>query len=221
VLNEQRPRGERKERKEKPKFNDNQSGSKLYVGNLPFTPDGQAEKVAITSLFAPFGNIDECFLPMDPEKGTTRGFAFVTMAEETDAEKAMEELDGQMYNGRPLNINKSLPRGSSPAKTRTPKGDVDMENKIKLYVGNLDFDTDADTISAVFCDYGDIYDVYLPMDRDYEGRSRGFAFVTMERSSGLQAMEETDGFELDGRFLRVNEAQPRGFKEEPTDNDGY
>jgi len=43
----------------------------------------------------------------------------------------------------------------------------------------------------------------------------------MERNAGLQAMEETDGFELDGRFLRVNEAQPRGFKPEPVYDDGY
>lgn len=221
VLNEQRPKGERRERKQ-PKFKDPPAGTKLYVGNLPFAVDGQAEKDAITALFEGYGNIEECFLPMDLDKGTTRGFAFVTMSEEADAVKAMEELGGQMYNGRPLNVNKSLPRGSSPAKTRTPRGEDDMENKIKLYVGNLDFDTDVDTISAVFCDYGDIYDVYLPMDRDYDGRSRGFAFVTMERNSGLQAMEETDGFELDGRFLRVNEAQPRGFKEEPAFiDDGY
>lgn len=221
VLNEQRPRGERGERRPSPRFREPPAGTKLYVGNLPFSPDGEADKAAITALFEPFGNIEECFLPMDPQQGTTRGFAFVTMTEEPDAVKAMEDLDGQMYNGRPLKVNKSLPRGSSPAKTRNSKSEEDMENKIKLYVGNLDFDTDAETISAVFCDYGDIYDVYLPMDRDYEGRSRGFAFVTMERNAGLQAMEETDGFELDGRFLRVNEAQPRGFKPEPVYDDGY
>merc|ERR1711879_178346 len=111
-----------------------------------------------------------------------------------------------MYNGRSLVVNKSLPRGSPSPKRRGPRVAT-----AKLYVGNLDFDTDEETIASLFQDYGDILDVYMPMDQESGGRrSRGFAFVTMERDAAMRAADETDGFELDGRVLRVNEAQPKG-----------
>ena len=50
--------------------------------------------------------------------------------------------------------------------------------------------------------------MYAPLDR-YTGRPRGFAFVTMAEESAKKAIDELDGLELDGRILRVNEAQPK------------
>ena len=53
-------------------------------------------------------------------------------------------------------------------------------------------------------------DLYIPLDR-YSGRPRGFAFVTMGSDAAANAIEATDGLEMDGRILRVNEAQPKGY----------
>ncbi len=61
-------------------------------------------------------------------------------------------------------------------------------------------------------------DVYQPLDR-YSGRPRGFAFVTMGSDNAGRAIEETDGMELDGRILRVNEAQPKGYSTPPSDDE--
>ena len=83
-------------------------------------------------------------------------------------------------------------------------------NEVKLYIGNLSFDTEEDTIRQVFEEYGELIDVYQPLDR-YSGRPRGFAFVTIAKDGASRAIEETDGMELDGRILRVNEAQPKGY----------
>lgn len=49
----------------------------------------------------------------------------------------------------------------------------------------------------------------MPLDQS-TGSSRGFAFVTLEPENALRAIEEVDGWEVDGRELRVNEAQPKG-----------
>ena len=83
----------------------------------------------------------------------------------------------------------------------------------RLYIGNLSFNTSADTIREEFQAYGEVTDVHVVMDRE-TGRPRGFAFVTMGSPQEAQkAIQEMNGKMLDGRPLRVNEAeerQPRG-----------
>jgi cold-inducible RNA-binding protein len=76
-------------------------------------------------------------------------------------------------------------------------------------VGNLSFDTVEDSIRKLFESYGTVSDCFMPKDRD-SGRVRGFCFVTMPSNDAEQACTKLNGYELDGRALRVNEAQPRG-----------
>lgn len=79
-----------------------------------------------------------------------------------------------------------------------------------LYVGNLNFRTDEEGLRAAFSEYGTVTDARIVMDRD-TGRSRGFGFVEMEDDAAAEsAIESMNGADLDGRPLRVNEAQPRG-----------
>ncbi len=79
----------------------------------------------------------------------------------------------------------------------------------RLYVGNLSFNTNADGVRTAFQEFGTVSDVHLVSDRE-TGRSRGFAFVTMGTPEEAQkAIEGMDGRTLDGRPLRVNEAEQR------------
>src|SRR5215468_9923217 len=79
----------------------------------------------------------------------------------------------------------------------------------RLYVGNLNFNTNADTIREIFSGIGEVTDVHVVMDRD-TGRPRGFAFVTMSSDAEAQkAIQEVNGKNVDGRPLRVNEAEER------------
>jgi cold-inducible RNA-binding protein len=79
----------------------------------------------------------------------------------------------------------------------------------RLYVGNLSFNTDADTIRNAFAEFGDVSEVYLVSDR-VTGQSRGFGFVTMGTSgAALKAMEQLNGVVLEGRALKVSEAEER------------
>jgi RNA recognition motif-containing protein len=79
----------------------------------------------------------------------------------------------------------------------------------RLYVGNLSFSATEQTLRDAFASHGDVTDVHVVIDR-MTGQSRGFGFVTMgsqnEASAAIQAM---NGADLDGRSLKVNEAEER------------
>ncbi|AKF02869.1 RNA recognition motif domain-containing protein [Sandaracinus amylolyticus] len=79
----------------------------------------------------------------------------------------------------------------------------------RLYVGNLAFHTTEDSLRDAFAQVGEVTDVHLVLDR-ITGNSRGFAFVTMGTPEGARAaIEQLNGMNLDGRSLRVDEAQER------------
>ena len=79
----------------------------------------------------------------------------------------------------------------------------------KMYVGNLPFSASELDVREHFSQYGDVSDVYLPMDRE-SGRPRGFAFVTMGTPEGMTAaINGANGQDFQGRNLTVNEARPK------------
>ncbi len=80
----------------------------IFVGNLPF----RAEREDVMQLFAPFGEVLNCSLPLERDTGRKRGFAFIEMADEAIESKAIDGLQGTELMGRPLRINKAEPRGS-------------------------------------------------------------------------------------------------------------
>jgi cold-inducible RNA-binding protein len=79
----------------------------------------------------------------------------------------------------------------------------------RLYVGNLSFNTDEGTLQDAFSRFGDVHEVKVVTDRE-TGRSRGFGFVTMaDPNAARSAIAQMDGSLVDGRALRVNEAEER------------
>jgi RNA recognition motif-containing protein len=81
----------------------------------------------------------------------------------------------------------------------------------KIYVGNLPFSADEQAVRALFQQHGTVESVALIMDRD-TGRPRGFGFVEMSSADAARAIQSLNGQPMDGRPLKVNEAQdkPRG-----------
>lgn len=80
---------------------------------------------------------------------------------------------------------------------------------MKLYVGNLSFETTENDLQDMFEQHGKVSEVALMMDRT-TGRSRGFAFVTMnDATEANTAINAFNGKEVQGRALTVNEARPR------------
>ena len=80
---------------------------------------------------------------------------------------------------------------------------------MKLYVGNLAFETTSADLQEMFAQAGTVENVNLIEDRE-TGRSRGFGFVEMQtKEEGAAAVAQFNGKELAGRALKVNEAKPR------------
>jgi RNA recognition motif-containing protein len=80
--------------------------TRLYVGNLSFntTADG------VRTAFQQFGDVTDVHLVTDRETGRSRGFAFVTMGTTEEAAKAIQGMDGQTLDGRPLRVNEAEQR---------------------------------------------------------------------------------------------------------------
>jgi RNA recognition motif-containing protein len=84
--------------------------TKLYVGNLPFnTTENELQE-----LFSQAGAVQEVMLMQDKFTGKSRGFAFVTMGSDADAQKAIAEINGKNLEGRPLTVNEARPREPRP-----------------------------------------------------------------------------------------------------------
>jgi cold-inducible RNA-binding protein len=80
---------------------------------------------------------------------------------------------------------------------------------VKIYVGNLSFQTTDSELGELFSQHGDVVEATVITDRE-TGRSRGFGFVEMsDDGAAREAIKELDGTEFGGRQLKVNEARPR------------
>ncbi len=80
--------------------------SKLYVGNLSF----DATEIELQDLFSEAGTVQEAALMQDKFTGKSRGFAFVTMSTDEEAQKAISLFNGKNVQGRPLTVNEARPR---------------------------------------------------------------------------------------------------------------
>lgn len=116
-------------------------------------------------------------------------------------------MDNTDLDGRAIRVNESRPRGDGPGFNASGAANV------KLYVGNLAYETTEDLVRSMFEKHGPISDCFIPTERD-TGKSRGFAFVTMAAEDARKAMSDVDGMEIDGRPLRVSESKPKGRGED-------
>ena len=84
---------------------------------------------------------------------------------------------------------------------------------MEIYVGNLSYGTREDNLNELFASHGSVRQVKIITDRD-SGRSRGFAFVSMDNDTEAQAaIDAVNGHELDGRALVVNQSRERKPRE--------
>jgi uncharacterized membrane protein YgcG len=99
----------------------------------------------------------------------------------------------------------ALPLQTSTAHKR--RGEL-VTMQVKLFVGNLPWSVGDAELNQIFADHGDVQSARVISDRD-TGRSRGFGFVEMETNDVSALIKATDGFLVDGRNLRVNQAEDK------------
>ncbi len=95
---------------------------------------------------------------------------------------------------------------------------VQTKKKMDIYIGNLPYDIEEQTLNAKFAEHGKVDNVKIVMDR-YSGRSKGFGFVSMSDWKEAQnAIKALDGETIEGRPLKVNQAKPREDRPPRRDN---
>jgi RNA recognition motif-containing protein len=93
-------------------------GNKLYVGNLAYSVRDQE----LTEAFSQFGAVNSAKVMMDRETGRSKGFGFVEMSSDAEAQAAVNGLNGQSLAGRAIVVNEARPREERPAGFRSPYG---------------------------------------------------------------------------------------------------
>ncbi|NBD19128.1 RNA-binding protein [Aquabacterium fontiphilum] len=93
-------------------------GNKLYVGNLAYSVRDQD----LNDAFSQFGSVNSAKVMMDRETGRSKGFGFVEMASDEEAQAAINGLNGQPVAGRAVVVNVARPREERPAGFRSPYG---------------------------------------------------------------------------------------------------
>lgn len=87
---------------------------KLYVGNLPYSTTDESLK----EHFSQCGEVEDSKVIMDKMTGRSRGFGFVTMTNDAEADAAIEKMNGSEMDGRPLVVNEARPMTERPARDR-------------------------------------------------------------------------------------------------------
>ncbi|WCJ34460.1 RNA-binding protein CP29B chloroplastic [Euphorbia peplus] len=183
---------------------------KLFVGNLPFTVDS----AQLASLFENAGNVEMVEVIYDKTTGRSRGFGFVTMSSAEEVEAAARQFNGYELDGRQLRVNSGPPPPRDSFAPRGgggggPRGGGSFDSENRLYVGNLSWGVDNLALENLFSEQGKVVDAKVVYDRE-TGRSRGFGFVTYNSAEEVRsAIESLDGAELDGRSIRVSQAEAR------------
>lgn len=186
---------------------------KVFVGNLPWSVDS----AELAELFKDTGDVTMVEVIYDRQTGRSRGFAFVTMATQEDADAAVDKLNGYEYQGRTLRVNSGppppkdsfAPRGGF--RNERPSGKFNSPNR--AFVGNLPWGADDLSLEQLFSDYGKVVEARVVYDRE-TGRSRGFGFVTLSSPQEIEeAISSLDGSEMDGRQIKVTiaETKPASF----------
>lgn len=192
----------------------------LFVGNL--SPDVTDEQLA--TAFSQFGSVASAKCAKDPATGKTQGFAFVTFKEKSDAESAMEAMNGQVLNNRSLRVDwakgKASEDGSVPYDVVLNQTSV---NNVTAYVSGLPVNTSEQAIRSVFEQYGTIREIRIPESVKQQATETMYAFVRyVEHASAARAIFECQsGGEVDGRSVQVHWGRENVRRGPPPQRGGY
>ncbi|KAE9401397.1 RNA-binding domain-containing protein [Gymnopus androsaceus JB14] len=177
----------------------------IFVGQLSWNVDNEW----LGQEFASCGEVVSATVQMDRNTGRSRGFGYVHFSTTDAVEKALE-MNGKEIDGRPIKVDKSTPINKDASREKRAKtfGDETGPPSSTLFVGNLSFSANEDSVWEFFGDYG-VKSVRLPTDRE-SGKPKGFGYVEFDDiENAKKAFEALSGQELDGRAVRLDYSQPR------------
>ncbi|KAG1169305.1 hypothetical protein G6F70_003713 [Rhizopus microsporus] len=186
------PKRVRIEKIEKKNFG--QGGTTVFVGQLNFN----AKADDIRQYFSQCGPVVDVRLRMHPNGQKSRGFAHVEFAT-AQAKKAALELDGSEFMGRTIRVD-----NAEPAQARSVDTNYGPKTN-KVFVANLSYDTDEDSLREAFGKFGTIVgDIGMPIRRE-TGQIKGIAYIQFETEDEAEkAVKEMNGIYLNGRPIRTD-----------------
>jgi RNA recognition motif-containing protein len=155
-------------------------------------------------LFSEYAEVRYVNLPRNRETGDIKGFAFVDVGSDEEIPKVVDALNGKQMGERPMRVSRSLEKDQIRSTKNT------IEGAKKLYVGNLPFVSTKEEIEEFFSAYGEVKDVFVPVNK--YGESRGFGFISIKEEDVEGLIEATNGLEFMGRMITVNHPMPPGSK---------
>ncbi|KAI5801496.1 ribosome biogenesis protein Nop4 [Peziza echinospora] len=190
------------------------SNNTLFVRSLAFTTTAES----LTTHFSFVAPVKHAYVVLDPATKKSRGFGFVTFAEDEDAKNAVDQFNGKELDGRKLKVEIAEARHRAghaiegaeerDIKPVTSKEDVEKRNP-RLIVRNLPWSIrKPDQLYEAFKKFGKVKDVIIPAKKGApagSGLLAGFAFVTMKKYKHAQrAIEGLNGKDLSGRPVAVD-----------------
>ncbi|KAM7535671.1 hypothetical protein Aperf_G00000096260 [Anoplocephala perfoliata] len=178
-------------------------------GNFPFNNcyiknfDGTTTEDDLRNIFSKMGEILNIFMPRN-ETNLPKGYAFVCFKQFGDAAKAVQNLNGKLFRGRPLYVSRAEKKANR--QKALCKFYQELE-EASLYVKNLDEAVDENALKAFFNQYGKV--IRAKVIRDKDGRSKGFGFVWFATPKELNKVLTMPNRELASRQIIMARAVSR------------
>ncbi|OBA21016.1 RNA-binding domain-containing protein, partial [Metschnikowia bicuspidata var. bicuspidata NRRL YB-4993] len=180
----------------------------LFVGRLSWNVDDDW----LRREFEPSGGVVSARVMMERATGKSRGYGYVDFDSLSAAQKALKDFQGYEIDGRPVNLDLSTgkPKPSNPLNDRAKKfGDVPSAPSDTLFVGNLSFNAERDTLFELFGQHGTVVSCRLPTHPDTQ-QPKGFGYVQFASVDEAQAaFTAMNGEYIEGRACRLDYSTPR------------
>jgi len=189
----------------------------IFVKNL----DAAVDEAAIRGIFESYGEITS-FALMKNEDGTSKGFAFLNFADMDAAKKAVDEKNGEEFNGKPMFVGRAQKKSERMAELKDKFDKIKLEriNKyqgVNLYVKNLDEGLDDETFQREFAEHGTITSCKIM--RDDKGAAKGFGFVCYTTAEeATKAVTEMNGKIIASKPIYVALAQRKEQRRQQLQN---